>query len=136
VNSSLPLATAPLTAFVVLRAFAAGCAALTGVEAIADGVPAFKEPQAQNAARTLVWMGVILATLFLGVTILSHHFRLPPIEGETLVSQLTRTIVGRSAFYYVIQAATAAILVLGVNTAFADFPRLSYFLARYGFMPH
>ncbi len=135
VSHELPLAATSLTAFIVMRAFAAGCAALTGVEAIADGVPAFKEPQARNAAQTLVWMGVILGTLFLGVTILSHHFHLSPVEGETLVSQLTRTIVGRSVFYYVIQAATASILVLGANTAFADFPRLSYFLARDGFMP-
>ncbi|HEU5422375.1 MAG TPA: APC family permease [Nitrolancea sp.] len=136
VHSPLPAVAAPLTAFVVLRAFAAGCAALTGVEAIADGVPAFKEPQAKNAAQTLVWMGVILGTLFLGVTFLTHHFHLAPAADETLVSQLTRTIVGRTPFYYLIQAATAAILVLGANTAFADFPRLSYFLARDGFMPH
>ncbi|HET7034734.1 MAG TPA: APC family permease [Thermomicrobiaceae bacterium] len=136
VHSPLPAVAAPLTAFVVLRAFAAGCAALTGVEAIADGVPAFKEPQARNAAQTLVWMGVILGTLFLGVTFLTHHFHLAPAADETIVSQLTRTIVGRSPFYYLIQAATALILVLGANTAFADFPRLSYFLARDGFMPH
>ncbi len=135
VEHTLPLTATSLTAIIVLRAFAAGCAALTGVEAIADGVPAFKEPQARNAGQTLVWMGVILGTLFLGVTILAHHFHLVPVEDETLVSQLTRTIVGRSVFYYLIQAATAAILVLGANTAFADFPRLSYFLARDGFMP-
>ncbi|MGA7669825.1 MAG: APC family permease [Nitrolancea sp.] len=135
VGHELPLAATSLTAFIVMRAFAAGCAALTGVEAIADGVPAFKEPQARNAAQTLVWMGVILGSLFLGVTVLSHHFHLSPVEGETLVSQLTRTIVGRSIIYYIIQAATASILVLGANTAFADFPRLSYFLARDGFMP-
>jgi len=136
VHYPLPETASALTAFVVLRAFAAGCAALTGVEAIADGVPAFKEPQAHNAATTLVWMGVILGTLFLGVTVLTRHFHLVPVGSETIVSQLTRTVVGTSPFYYISQAATAAILVLGANTAFADFPRLSYFLARDGFMPH
>jgi amino acid transporter len=136
VHHPIPVAAAPLTAFIVLRAFAAGCAALTGVEAIADGVPAFKEPQAHNAATTLIWMGVILATLFLGVTVLTRHFHLVPVGNETLVSQLTRTVVGTSPFYYFSQAATAAILILGANTAFADFPRLSFFLARDGFMPH
>lgn len=136
VQNPIPETASALTAFVVLRAFAAGCAALTGVEAIADGVPAFKEPQAHNAATTLVWMGVILGTLFLGVTVLTRHFHLVPVGNETIVSQLTRTVVGTSPFYYISQAATAAILVLGANTAFADFPRLSYFLARDGFMPH
>lgn len=136
VHNPMPETAEALTAFVVLRAFAAGCAALTGVEAIADGVPAFKEPQAHNAATTLVWMGVILGTLFLGVTLLTRHFHLVPSTNETIVSQLTRTVVGTSPFYYISQAATAAILVLGANTAFADFPRLSYFLARDGFMPH
>ncbi|HVX31221.1 MAG TPA: APC family permease [Nitrolancea sp.] len=136
VHYPMPAMTSALTAFVVLRAFAAGCAALTGVEAIADGVPAFKEPQARNAATTLVWMGIILGTLFLGVTLLTRHFHLVPATNETIVSQLTRTVVGTSPFYYISQAATAAILVLGANTAFADFPRLSYFLARDGFMPH
>ena len=129
-------AAQPVTLFLILRAFASGSAALTGVEAISDGVPAFKEPQAENASKTLVAMGLILGSLFLGITLLSWHFHLVPTEGETLVSQLARTVVGRSPFYYVIQAATAAILLLAANTSFADFPRLGYFLARDRFLPH
>lgn len=120
----------------VLRAFAAGGAALTGVEAISDGVPAFKEPQAKNASTTLLWMGVLLGTMFLGISYLARHFNLVPTEEETIISQLARTLAGESVFYYVVQVFTALILVLAANTAFADFPRLSSFLARDRFLPH
>ena len=136
VVDTIPPATQSLTAFLVLRAFASGCAALTGVEAISDGVPAFKEPQDENAARTLVAMGLILGSLFLGITFLSRHFHLVPVANQTLVSQLARVIAGTGPFYYFIQAATAGILLLAANTSFADFPRLSYFLARDRFLPH
>jgi len=130
-----PPATSPLTLFLILRAFASGSTALTGVEAIADGVPAFKEPQADNARTTLLAMGLILGTLFSGITFLSYHFHLVPSDRETIVSQLARTLVDGSPFYYVVQAATALILFLAANTAFADFPRLAYFLARDRFLP-
>ncbi len=136
VPTHVPEPVHPLTLFLVLRAFSSGSAALTGVEAVADGVPAFKPPEAQNARVTLAWMGVILGTLFFGITLLAYHFRLVPTEEETLVSQLARTLVDRSPFYYVVQAATAGILFLAANTAFADFPRLAYFLARDRFLPH
>lgn len=136
VQHPLPQASHPLTLFLVLRAFSSGSTALTGVEAIADGVPAFKPPEAQNARATLAWMGTILGTLFIGITFLTYHFRLVPTDEETLVSQLARTLVDGSTFYYVVQAATAGILFLAANTAFADFPRLSYFLARDRFLPH
>ncbi len=132
----VPAATQSLTAFLVLKAFASGCAALTGVEAISDGVPAFKEPQDQNAAKTLVAMGLILGSLFLGITFLVRHYHLVPVANQTLVSQLARVIAGTGPFYYFIQAATAGILLLAANTSFADFPRLSYFLARDRFLPH
>jgi amino acid transporter len=135
VVDTIPPATHGLTLFLILRAFASGCAALTGVEAISDGVPAFKEPRDQNAAKTLVAMGLILGSMFLGVTFLSQHYHLVPVENETLISQLTRVVVGTSPFYYFVQAATAAILLLAANTSFADFPRLAYFLARDRFMP-
>lgn len=135
VRHPAPLPTEPLTLFLVLRAFASGSTALTGVEAIADGVPAFKEPQAENARTTLLIMGLILGSLFSGITLLSYHFHLVPSEEETIVSQLARTLVDNSPFYYVIQAATALILFLAANTAFADFPRLGYFLARDRFLP-
>lgn len=125
--------------FLLLRAFAAGCTALTGIEAIADGVPAFKKPESRNAAITLVIMAVILCTMFLGTTVLANAYHIIPDgsrEPETANSQLARVIFGNgSLFYYVLQVATMLILVLASNTAFADFPRLSYFLSRDRFLP-
>src|SRR5215208_2516255 len=125
--------------FLLLRAFAAGCTALTGVEAISDGVPAFKKPESKNAAITLVIMAVILCTMFLGTTVLANAYHIIPdgsLEPETANSQLARVIFGNgSLFYYVLQVATMLILVLASNTAFADFPRLSYFLSRDRFLP-
>jgi hypothetical protein len=125
--------------FLLLRAFAAGCTALTGIEAIADGVPAFKKPESRNAAITLVIMAVILCTMFLGTTVLANAYHIIPdgsIEPETANSQLARVIFGNgSLFYYVLQIATMLILILASNTAFADFPRLSYFLSRDRFLP-
>jgi len=125
--------------FLLLRAFAAGCTALTGIEAIADGVPAFKKPESRNAAITLVIMAVILCTMFLGTTVLANVYHIIPDgsrEPETANSQLARVIFGNgSLFYYVLQVATMLILVLASNTAFADFPRLSYFLSRDRFLP-
>jgi len=136
-----PLPSAPvepattLTGFLVLRAFASGCTALTGMEAISDGVPAFKEPEYRNAAITLRWMAGILATLFLGITVLAAALRIMPVEHETVVSQLARGLFGQGIFYYLIQAATALILILAANTSFADFPRLAFFLARDHYAP-
>ncbi len=128
-----------ISVFLVLRAFAAGCTALTGIEAIADGVPAFKKPEPRNASTTLVIMAVLLCTMFLGVTVLAEAYHIIPDgsrEPETANSQLARMIFGNgSALYYVLQVATMLILVLASNTAFADFPRLSYFLARDRFLP-
>lgn len=120
----------------LLRAFTQGAAALTGVEAIADGVPAFKPPEAKNARNTLLYMAVISIAMFGGITYLAAVLQVIPSESETVVSQIARTIFGTNVFWYVIQIATALILVLAANTAFADFPRLSYFLARDRFMPH
>jgi amino acid transporter len=128
-----------LTFFLLLRAFAAGCTALTGIEAISDGVPAFKKPESRNAAITLVIMVAILCTMFLGITVLANSYHIIPDgspEPETANSQLARAIFGSgSLFYYILQAATMLILVLASNTAFADFPRLSYFLASDRFLP-
>lgn len=120
----------------LLRAFTQGSAALTGVEAIADGVPAFRPPEATNARKTLIWMAVIAITMFVGITYLSVELKIIPNEQETVVSQLARTVLGTGGFWYFIQIATALILVLAANTAYADFPRLSYFMARDKFMPH
>jgi amino acid transporter len=121
--------------FMVLRAFAAGCTALTGVEAVSDGVPAFKPPEAQNARVVLTWLGVILIVLFLGMTYLAYDFGILPREGETVASQIARHVFGTGLVYYEIQVVTMLILLLAANTAFADFPRLAFFLARDRFIP-
>ncbi len=133
---TFPQPAQQLTLFLLLRAFASGCTALTGVEAISNGIQAFKYPESRNASATLMWMAGILLTLFLGITVLSHLHHVVPRPGETLVSQLARDIFGSGIFYYVIQAATAMILILAANTSFADFPRLSSILARDRFLPH
>ena len=124
-----------LTLFFVLRAFSAGCAALTGVEAISDGVMAFKAPEWQNARKTLLYLGIILGAMFLGITYLAHAYHIVPVEGQTVVSLLGRQILGEGPLYYFIQVATLLVLLLAANTSYADFPRLCYFLARDGFLP-
>ena len=121
--------------FLLLRSFASGCAALTGVEAVSDGVPAFKPPEARNARVVLSWLGVILIALFLGVTYLAYDFGIVPKEHETVVSQLARHVFGGGVLYYEIQFVTMLILLLAANTSFADFPRLAFFLARDRFIP-
>src|SRR5215470_2499433 len=121
--------------FLFLRAFASGCTALTGVEAVSDGVPAFKHPEAHNARIVLTVLGVILIVLFLGITFLAYDFGIAPRHEETVVSQLARHVFGGGAFYFEIQAVTMLILLLAANTSFADFPRLSFFLARDRFIP-
>lgn len=127
----------PLTLFLLLGAFSNGCAALTGIEAISNGVQAFKKPEAHNAASTLVWMALLLATMFLGTSVMAYLYHVHPKESETVISQFARIMFTGPLgwFYYVVQAATAAILVLAANTAFADFPRLSSLLARDRFLP-
>src|SRR5882672_4896536 len=119
----------------VLRAFSSGCTALTGVEAVSDGVPAFKPPEAHNARIVLTWLGVILIVLFLGITFLAYDFGITPHPEETVVSQLARHVFGGGFLYYELQAVTMLILLLAANTSFADFPRLSFFLARDRFIP-
>jgi amino acid transporter len=128
-------ATVPLSAFLVLRAFASGCAALTGIEAVSDGVPAFRPPEAQNARRVLLVLGGILVVLFLGVSGLAHAFGIVPVAGETVNSQLARRVFGSTPLYYLVQGVTTLILLLAANTSFADFPRLASFLARDRFLP-
>jgi amino acid transporter len=121
--------------FLLLRGFSSGAVALTGIEAIADGVPAFKPPEAKNAAATLTAMGCILATLFVGVSILAHHLHPYPSEHETVISQMGQAVYGGGPLYVILQFATAAVLTLAANTAYADFPRLSSIIARDGFLP-
>lgn len=125
----------------VLRAFAASCTALTGTEAIADGVQAFRPPEAKNAAKTLVLMIVLLLTMFLGVSWVADHYAIVPMKsGEpgymTVLAQIAAKMFGNgSIMFYVVQVATATILFLAANTAFADFPRLTQFIARDGYLP-
>jgi amino acid transporter len=127
----------PLTIFLLLGAFSNGCAALTGIEAISNGVPAFKKPEAKNAAITLVWMALLLTVMFLGTSVLAYLYGIHPHASETVISQFARIMfTGPLAwFYYVVQITTALILVLAANTSFADFPRLGSLLARDRFLP-
>jgi amino acid transporter len=130
-----PRSMEALTLFLALRAFASGCAALTGIEAVSDGVPAFRTPEAQNARQVLAVLGLILIVLFVGITFLVYVFHVVPVAGETTNSQLARLVFGQSPLYFLVQAVTALILVLAANTSFADFPRVASFLARDGFVP-
>lgn len=124
-----------LTIWLILRAFAAGCTALTGIEAISNGVKAFKIPESINAAKTMVVMGIIAMSLFLGITFLATQLNLLPTEEESILSQMTRSITGGGPVYYWVQFFTMMILILAANTGYQDFPRLSSYLARDGFMP-
>lgn len=124
-----------VTLFMLLRAFASGCTALSGIEAVSNGVQAFEAPEPENAVRTMKLERTILYTMFAGVTLLAYGFRLMPHEGETLLSQIARVTFGTGPLYYVVQAATALILLLAANTAYADFPRLTGMIARDGFLP-
>ena len=124
-----------LSVFLLLKGFSSGAVALTGVEAISNGVPAFKRPESKNAAATMVWMGVILGTLFFGVSVLASHLKPYPSHEETVFSQLGRAVFGGGPLYVILQFATAAILTLAANTAYADFPRLSSIIARDGYLP-
>lgn len=128
--------TAGLTWFLILRAFASGSAALTGVEAISNGIPAFKKPEPQNAQATLMWMAIILGTLFIGITILANQLGVQHGNEVSAPAQIARTVFGQNLVFYTIQAFTALILFLAANTAYADFPRLSSILARDRFLPH
>ncbi|HJV09333.1 MAG TPA: APC family permease, partial [Acidimicrobiales bacterium] len=121
--------------FLLLRGFSSGAVALTGVEAISDGVPAFRKPQSRNAAITMMAMAGILGSLFFGVSVLAHHIHPVPSHDETVISQIGRTVFGEGPIYVILQLATVAILTLAANTAYADFPRLSSIIARDGYLP-
>ncbi len=131
----MPVATQTLTYFLILKAFSSGCAAVTGIEAISNGVTAFKPPESRNATITLIWMGIILFAFFMGITELAKFYHILPKAEETVVSQLARHIFHGGPFYYAVQVATALILILAANTSYADFPRLASFLARDGYLP-
>lgn len=131
-----PAQLGALSTFLVLRAFSNGCTALTGVEAISNGVPAFEPPEEKNAAQTLVAMALLAVIMFMGITMLAQAFHVIPQTDETVISMLARAVFGgRGLPYYLIQAATMLILILAANTAYADFPRLASILARDRFLP-
>jgi amino acid transporter len=121
--------------FILLKGFSSGAVALSGVEAISNGVPAFRRPEAKNAAQTIVWMGVILGSLFFGISVLAHHLHPYPSHDETVLSQMGRALYGDGPIYVVLQFSTAAVLTLAANTAYAGFPALSSIIARDGYLP-
>ena len=134
----VPVAPVALAPFLVMRAFASGAVALTGVEAVSDGVGAFKAPEARNARIVLTWMAILFAPLFLGISFLSSQMGLlpDPEERQTLLSLMTRMLVGSGWAHQYIQISTAVLLLIAANTAFAGFPLLGSFLARDKFLPH
>ena len=125
-----------LTLFLILRAFAAGCSAVTGMEVVSNGVKSFRRPEAENASTTMIYMSLILAALFMGISFLASHYAILPKADETIVSQLARLTFGAGALYYALQIGTMLLLVLAANSAFAGFPHLASILARDGYMPH
>lgn len=125
-----------ISLFILLKAFSSGCSALTGVEAVSNAIPNFKKPAERNAAATLVMMGIILGSMFIGISFLAYGFGIAPDPKVTVVSQIAEATFGRGAMYYCIQIVTALILFLAANTAYAAFPLLAFMLAKDKFMPH
>ncbi len=136
VPDQIPPGIEGLGLFLLLRAFSSGCTALTGVEAISNGITAFKDPKSKNAAVTLTWMSGILIVLFIGFTLLAHQIGAVPSTSETVISQMARAVFGNgSLLYYLLLAGTSLILLMAANTSYADFPRLAALHARDGFLP-
>jgi hypothetical protein len=133
--ATAPTATAPLTVFLVLRAFASGSTALTGIEAMSNGVPAFKAPEAKNAGKTLVVMALLMGSLFIGSIGLTQFFAVIPGPQETILSALAHRIVGSGPAYYLVQISTLLVLMVAANTSFSGFPRLVSILSKDGFLP-
>ncbi|MDS1030616.1 APC family permease [Bacillota bacterium LX-D] len=136
--SHLPMhpAVDSVTILLVLRAFSAGCTSLTGVEAISNGVPAFRSPESHNAAKTMVWMAIALGIMSLGMGFLASAIHIVPHHDETVMSQIAGIVFGKNSLFYILhQWFTMLILILAANTSFAGFPRLGYILAKSGFVP-
>jgi amino acid transporter len=136
VGSEFEMASSSVGLFLLLKAFSSGCSALTGVEAVSNAIPNFKQPAEKNAATTLIMMGVILGTMFIGISLLAYWYGIKPNEHATVISQIAESTFGRNAIYYGIQAVTALILFLAANTAYNAFPLLAFMLAKDKFMPH
>ncbi len=133
--ASAPAASQPLTAFLVLRAFSSGCTALTGIEAISNGVPAFRPPEAKNAGRTLGVMALLMGLLFVGSIGLTQGLSVIAGPQETILSALARKLLGDGPLYFLVQASTMLVLAVAANTSFAGFPRVAALLATDGFLP-
>ena len=133
--TTAPPAVVPLTAFLLLRAFATGCTAMTGIEAISNGVPAFRPPEAKNAGRTLLVMALLMGVLFVGSIGITQALGVVSGPQETILSALARRLLGSGPAYLIVQAATLLILAVAANTSFAGFPRLAAMLAADGFLP-
>ncbi len=133
--ANAPPAAQPLTTFLVLHTFAAGCTAMTGIEAISNGVPAFQPPESRNARRTLLAMAVLMGVLFLGSIGLTQYLAVVAGPQETILSALARRLLGSGPVYLLIQASTMLILAVAANTSFAGFPRVTALLAQDGFLP-
>jgi amino acid transporter len=131
-----PAASQPLTAFLVMRAFSSGCTALTGIEAISNGVPAFRTPAAKNAGRTLIVMALLMGLLFVGSIGLTQSLAVVAGPQETILSGLARRLVGDGPFYILVQTSTVLVLAVAANTSFAGFPRVASLLSSDGFLPH
>ncbi|CAM4467226.1 amino acid transporter [Paenibacillus endophyticus] len=125
-----------ISLFLLLKAFSSGCSALTGVEAMSNAIPNFKQPAERNAAKTLIMMGTILGAMFIGISLLAYWYGIMPNEKETVVSQIANATFGRGVVYYIIQGVTALILFLAANTAYAAFPLLAFMLAKDKYMPN
>ncbi len=130
-----PTASQPITLFLILHAFATGCTALTGIEAMSNGVPAFRPPEVKNAQRTLLVMAILMVILFVGSVGLTQFLAVTAHSEETILSALARKILGNSPAYYIIQIATLSILAVAANTSFAGFPRLAAILAGDNYLP-
>ncbi|MDR0631775.1 MAG: APC family permease [Holosporaceae bacterium] len=135
VHKKMPEVSSWLAFVVVLRAFASGCSVLTGIDTIASGVTAFRKPQYKNAQITLLFMTIILASMFFGITFLAHKYSIVPTKDETVISQIAKSVFGCGFWYYGVQFATACILFLAANTSFSGFPRLAGILAREKYIP-
>jgi amino acid transporter len=135
IGQGLPTIGQPVNLYLILHTFSAGCTALTGIEAISNGVPAFQSPEAKNAGKTLIVMAILMAILFVGSIGLTQFLRVTAGPQETILSALARRLLGNGTAYYVIQASTMLILAVAANTSFAGFPRLAAILAKDGFLP-
>lgn len=142
-QGTFPVATMPpqsefmgvLGVALILRAFSSGCTAMTGIEAVSNGVQAFRSPESENAAKTLMRMATILGAIFLGITFFAWYGNIRPMETETVISQIARSLFGSGICYYLVQGMTLIILTLAANTPFADFPRVASQLAKDGYLP-